>query len=432
MKQIFYATIVFLTLSVAATAQSNRQDANDKRRNARPDATQNQQQQNQIEKKAENADAPEKDAVTDDEVVRIDTNLVTVPVTVYDRDGRFVPDLKRDDFTVFENDKQQELAFFAATDAPFTVALVLDASRSTAFQLRDIQNAAYLFVKNLRPADRVMIVSFDEETRFLSEPTNDREVLRQAINQTKFGGGTSLYEAVNLTLERMKKIPGRKAFVLFTDGVDTTSRLATARDTIYQAQEMDVLIYGVQYDTFDDVQRQMASGVPGIDPNRIPDAPVSLPQDKTPTIPGTNIPLPQIPQRRRQRDTYPPNQQPGNFPNDPSINRPDDPTTTGRRRDDRDVVVASGGTTSPEYRRAAEYLGNLTSNTGGRLFHASKDGGLTQAFDRVAEELRRQYSLGYYPAIEGKTGERRRIKVKVNRQKTSVRARDGYIVGKTK
>lgn len=399
---------VVLSLSFSARAQSgaNRQKGDDKKN--RPAATSQQPQ----------TETPSNEAVSEDDIVRVDTNLVTIPVTVIDREGRFVPGLVKEDFQVFENGKAQELAYFAPVEQPFTVALVLDMSRSTAFKIDQIQTAAYQFVMGLRPKDKVMVVAFDEEVLFLSEPTNDRETLRLAINKTRFGGGTSLYEAVYQTMERMKKINGRKAVVLFTDGVDTTSRKTNDADNLAQAQEFEGLVYTVHYDTYQDVQNQM-SQVPILNPVPIPGAPpVSLPPS-TPTIPGTNLPFPTIPQRRDpQRDPR--------YPNDPRY--PSDPTDP-RSRDDQ-TVITGGGTTPVEYRRGKEYLDKLAMNTGGRLYEANSPLNLSRAFEQIAEELRRQYSLGYYPQTEGSFGERRKINVKVNRKKVSVRARDGYTVGR--
>lgn len=364
------------------------------------------------------------ESVADEEVLRFDTNLVTVPVTVSDCNGRFVPGLTKDDFQIFEDGKPQQIEYFAATEQPFTVALLLDVSLSASLKIDEIQGAAYFFVQQLRPADRVLVVSFDQEVQFLNEqPTSDRETLRQAIIKTKFGGGTSIYEAMRLTFERMRKIKGRKAIVVFTDGVDTTSRLTSDFDNLREAQELDALIYPIRYDTYEDVQAMKNSTrVPSIiNPNPVPGSPVPFPTPdprKGPTIPGTDIQIP-LPQRRTQtqtRDRY-----------------PDDPTATGRPQDQRGrdtIPVLGGGDTPQEYQRAKEYLEKLAQNTGGRIYSADSKGALGRAFDQIAEELRRQYSLGYYPATEGKTGEVRRIKVKVNREKVAVSARGGYIVKK--
>ena len=105
--------------------------------------------------------------VGEDEVVRVNTALVTIPVSVLDRDGRFIPALRKEDFRIFEDGTEQQVAYFATTEEPFTVALVLDTSGSTRFKLEDIQEAAIAFLDQLRPADKVIVVSFDDSVRVL-------------------------------------------------------------------------------------------------------------------------------------------------------------------------------------------------------------------------------------------------------------------------
>ena len=84
------------------------------------------------------------------DVIRFDTALVTVPVTVLDRNGRYVPQLRREDFRLYENGEEQKIAYFATTDSPFSVVLLIDTSGSTQFRLDDIQNAAINFVDKLK------------------------------------------------------------------------------------------------------------------------------------------------------------------------------------------------------------------------------------------------------------------------------------------
>ena len=242
-----------------------------------------------IEPDSNQDDAEPKDsaseAVTDDEILRVETNLVSIPVSVSDREGRFVLDLKKEDFQVFENGKPQEIAYFAATEQPFTVALVLDVSYSTHFKIEQIETAAYRFVMNLRPADKVMVVTFDDEFHVLSEPTNDRETLRRAINAAKIGRGTALYDTVDFTLGRFRKVKGRKAVLLFTDGVDTTSRESNDLDNLREAQESEALFYTIHYNTYEDVQDALRNP-PIMTPNPVPGSPVPFPApSKRPTIP---------------------------------------------------------------------------------------------------------------------------------------------------
>ena len=197
------------------------------------------------------------------DVIRVNTTLVTLPVSVMDRDGRYVPNLRKEDFRLWEDGVEQNVAFFASVDKPFSVVLMLDTSGSTRSRLDDIQDAAITFVNQLRPDDQVMVVSFDDQVRVLTEFTSDRYRLRDAIRRTRPGDGTKLYDAVDLVMnQRLNSVAGRKAIVLFTDGVDTTSRHASYASNIRDAEELDALIYPVQYDTYMDMGGN-GSGWPG-------------------------------------------------------------------------------------------------------------------------------------------------------------------------
>src|SRR6185295_1363973 len=114
------------------------------------------------------------------------------------------------------------------------------------FKIGEIQSAAIAFIDQLRPQDKVMVVSFDEEVHMLCEATSDRKEIYRAIRSTKIATGTSLYEAVDLVMNhRLRSIEGRKAIILFTDGVDTTSRRANDFGNIDDARELDALIYPI-------------------------------------------------------------------------------------------------------------------------------------------------------------------------------------------
>jgi len=305
------------------------------------------------------------------DVIRFDTALVTVPVTVLDRNGRYVPQLRREDFRLYENGEEQKIAYFATTDSPFSVVLLIDTSGSTQFRLDDIQDAAINFVGKLKPSDSVMVMSFDDRIKVECKATTDRNVITKAIRRTRTGGGTRLYDAVEDILKKqLKTISGRKAVVLFTDGVDTTSYRASYDTTMRLAEESDAPIYSVDYDT-------SGLGTGGVHAPGLPSGRGG--------IFGIPIPLPGIPG-----------------------------TTTG-------------GTNPGDYRRAMAYLKALSNTTGGRFYSGDSLFGIAQAFTWIAEELGRQYSLGYYPAKAGKDGERRQIKVKTNEGDLVVKARDSYI-----
>src|SRR5688572_27249254 len=127
---------------------------------------------------------------------KIDTNLVTIPVVASTRTGSYVADLRKEDFSIFEDGVRQELAFFATVNAPFHVVLTLDTSASTQEKLDQIQAAAIAFVEQLQPEDRVKVISFDDQVRDLNEFTSDKALLRAAIKRTRPGQNTKLYDAM--------------------------------------------------------------------------------------------------------------------------------------------------------------------------------------------------------------------------------------------
>ena len=320
----------------------------------------------------------------DGEVVKVETELVTFPVRVMDRRNRFIGGLNKTDFKVYEDGVEQDLAYFTNEQQPFTVALVLDMSYSTKFKIAEIQAAAISFIDQLRDQDKVMVVSFDQDIHLLCEPTNDRQRIYRAIKSTKVTTGTSLYEAVDMVInDRLRWVKGRKAIILFTDGVDTTSTRTNELKNLNDAMELDALIYTIRYDTYADVQAMK-------------DKPII-------NNPGSTIPLP----------TSTPSKFPFPFPL-PTVGTPD-----------------SRGTSAEDYRRAEEYLDQLALRTGGRLFVANTLGNLNDAYSKIAADLREFYSLGYYPKEEGTAGKVRMIKVKIDQPGLVVKARDKYVVGKT-
>jgi VWFA-related protein len=342
---------------------------------------------------------PKGEAVEGD-VIKVNTSLVTVPVSVSDRNGKYIPDLNRSSFHIFENNVEQKISYFATVDKPFTVALIIDTSRSTHFKLEDIQSAAIDFVQQLKPEDRVMVVSFDDHINVLSEPTSNRSDLARAIRQTRTGGSTRLYDAVAFVInQRLKRIPGRKAVVLFTDGVDTSSHSASYESTVRDAEEGEALVYTVAYDTSRDVDgggwgrqsRYPRGGGGGVS--------IGLPFP----FPGTG----------------------GGTGGGGGVGRGGGGGGGGGRGGG--MGRGGGGSSAEEYARADRYLHDLPEKTGARFYNGDTLQDVNQAFAQVAEELRRQYSLGYYPKAGGVDGMRRQIKVRVDEPNAVVNSRDSYI-----
>src|SRR5687767_8540254 len=209
----------------------------------------NQPNNRQPEPQTEQAPAGPEEVDAGD-IIRVNTTLVTIPVSVMDRDGRYIPNLQKEDFRIWEDNVEQDVAFFASVDKPFSVVLMLDTSPSTQFRLEEIQDAAISFVNQLRADDKVMVVSFNQDVKVQCDFTTDRAKLQRAIYKANTDSGTSIYDAVDIVINKhLARTQGRKAIVLFTDGVDTTSDKATYESTVMDAEELDALIYPVQYNT---------------------------------------------------------------------------------------------------------------------------------------------------------------------------------------
>ncbi len=393
--------------SQQSQTQPSSDNASQASRSSRPPvlsgANRNSNEQQPASTSAQNS-GPEE--VSEGDIVRVNTTLVSIPVSVMDRDGKYIPNLRKEDFRIWEDGVEQQVAYFASTEKPFTVALLIDTSGSTRFKLEEIQDAAIAFVNQLRADDRVMIVSFNDKIRVLtSQPTNDRALLRNAIRQTEAGSGTRLYDAVDQVInQQLNHIEGRKAIVLFTDGVDTTSKHAKYEDNVRDAEELDALIYPVEYDTAADlgVWNPGSHGGGQSSGNVVIDIIGAI-------FGGGN----------------------GNSGGNGGGNgRGGYPGGRGGGRGGRGGGGWPGGggagNSRDEYERGDRYLHDLSRVTGGRLYNAEQQN-LDAAFRSVAEELRRQYSLGYYPKKVPQSGERRSIKVRVNRPELAVRARDSYV-----
>jgi Ca-activated chloride channel family protein len=286
--------------------------------------------------------------VGEDDVLSVTTTLVSVPFSALDASGNYVTDLKQADVRVFEDGAEQRVASFSEISQPTFVVLLLDASTSVAEHLREIKESATAFVDQLRETDYVYPVAFSGVVApLLPQATNDRAALRDAINRLGIipDEKTSIYDAVqSVSDEILKKFHGRKALILFTDGEDVSSRHAKKNDNLRDAQELDALIYTVQF------------------PRHIPI--------------GNGLYF--------------------------------------------DLM-------SPGHK---DYLRRLAENSGGRYFKGDKPAKIKDAFASIAEELRRQYVVAYYPSTPLRAGESRKIKVTVARLGTSARTRKTFVQGK--
>ncbi|HSK73330.1 MAG TPA: VWA domain-containing protein [Pyrinomonadaceae bacterium] len=187
----------------------------------------------------------------DDTPIKVDTLLLTIPLTVSDKKGRNVPGLKKDNFSIFQNGEKQDIEYFFNEEAPMNVAILLDTSYSTKDVLDNIQKAARDFLKVLRPEDKALIVSFDYRTQILSGLTSDRRLLSSAINRTQVTeiNGSDMYDAVLRVIQTyFAPLKGRKAIIVLTDGV-VTGRGIPAQQVLDSLQKADTLLYPIIFRT---------------------------------------------------------------------------------------------------------------------------------------------------------------------------------------
>lgn len=311
-----------------------------------------------------------------DDALRIEATLVNVPVIVSDRDGRFIPGLKQNDFTLYDNGVKQAIESFDAAEAPLNIAILIDTSRSTIPVLDDIKSAAKKFLKELRPNDRATVIAFDNDIRELCPLTGDRKQLERAVESARIGDdwGTLLNDAVAFVIRnRFKTITGRKAIIVLTDGDDHGS-IVTTEQMLDTANESEALIYPIFY-TFD--FNRMGPPMRGPFGGRGPFGRLGG-IGRGPQRGGGG------PGRQRQRD----------------------------RVKEREKY-------------AEAIMKELADASAGRFFKS--DGtNLGKAFKAIAEELRSQYQLAFYPENLAADGMERKLKVQVGKTDVVVRARKSY------
>jgi VWFA-related protein len=303
----------------------------------------------------------QKDAqeVGNGDVLRVTTSLVKVPVAVKDREGRYVIDLKQEDFKVYEDGHEQQIAHFGGVEEPVAVVLLIDVSCSIV-KPEDTIKAALTFIDQLRPADSVLPIAFGRNIyELLTESTRDHALLRERIlglpdkKQISCDHGTRLGDAVEFVINRvLRKGTGRRAVILLTDGRDSMlSKQGWGPRTLRAVSELGVPFYSIR-------------------------------------LVGNVDPL---------------------FAGWPGQSQ---------------AEAAQGHFSNADLDGYIDYLASLS---GGRSYPASRGEELKQNFEQIGEELRHQYLLGYYHHTSKVKSERHRIKVRVNKQNVSIRARDSYL-----
>ena len=270
---------------------------------------------------------------------RAGVDVVSLNVTVTDAENRFITDLDREHFQIFEDGVLQEITFFSRARLPIALSVLIDTSASMDKRMRTAQEAAIGFSRSLGPDDLAEIIDFDGRVEILQNFTNDLELLGDAIRRTSAGGSTSLYNALYVALKDLSKAPlrpsevRRQAIVMLSDGEDTSSLI-----------------------TFDEVL-ELA--------------------------------------KRSETGIY----------------------TIGLQEEEDE---RSG------FREADFVLRQLAYETGGRAFFPEDVNDLPAIYQQISDEISSQYSVGYISANPLRNGQWRQTVVRVDRERTTARTKQGY------
>lgn len=340
------------------------------------------------------------DKKDEDEVIRVETQLVDVPIVVTDKSGKPILNLKQNNFIIYEDGKKQEVSEFAATNAPFEVALLLDTSGSTRSDLTLIQRAAANFIASLRPGDKVSVISYKTErnstqafaaSEVLNDLTDDRSKLKAVLDAVKTSNGTPYYDSLLQVAEKVFDKPakddfrGRRALVALTDGVDSVSA-AEFDEAKEELEKAGITCYFIQVNTRD-----------FFEDNLLGDCESAI-----------HFSVAQI--RRYYRVYYPKS----------NVEK----TFKFCELGDFERLAISKGL----YDLADRQMKDLAKISGGRVFPVDDLSEARNAFKAVADEIGTKYSLGYYSSNEKRDGSYRKIKIELKGipAGSQIRAREGY------
>lgn len=336
----------------------------------------------------------------DDEILKIDTQIVDVPIVVTDKTGKPLLNLKQSNFLIYEDGKRQEISDFSATAAPFEVALLLDTSGSTRSDLALIQRAAANFITSLRNGDKVSIVAYnsartDKQTQAVSEVlsslTDNRTQLKAALEQVKTSNGTPYYDSLLQVTEKIFASPakedfrGRRALVALTDGVDSTS-LAEFEEAREELEKAGIICYFIQVDTREFFEENLLGDCES----------------------AIRFSQAQIRRYYRQFGKNSRMEKAANFCQLGDFERLD--------------------VSKSLYDLANRQMNTLAKNSGGKVFPVADFTEARNAFKSVADEIGTKYSVGYYSSNEKRDGTYRKIKIELKGVPVGaqIRAREGY------
>lgn len=336
-----------------------------------------------------------------DEPIKVDTQLIDVPLAVTSPAGVPLKGLKASNFVIYEDGKKQDVVDFAATTAPFEVALVLDTSGSARNDLLLIQRAAADFIASLRPGDRVAVIAFNTGRKgsqatavseILTPLTDDRAKLKAAIEAVTTSNGTPYYDSLQKVAEKIfaqkpaDEFRGRRALVALTDGVDSSSDtdFSLVKDELGSA---GVISFFIRVDTQDFFEEALLG-----------DCQAAMRFSSA--------------QIRRYYRTI---------------------STNGKSMEKASSFCQLGdferlAISKRLYQLADMEMNELAKGSGGKVFPVGDLSEARGAFKSVADEIGTKYTLGYYPSNEKRDGTYRKIKVEVKGLPagTVVRAREGY------
>lgn len=335
-----------------------------------------------------------------DEVIRVETQLVDVPVAVTNSAGVPLRGLKASNFVVYEDGKPQEIVDFSTASEPFEVALVLDTSGSTRNDLQLIQRAAADFIASLRPGDRVALIAYNTDRKdgaafaaseILSRLTDDRNVLKAAVERVRTSNGTPYYDSLIQVAEKIfaqrpsEAFRGRRALVALTDGVDSTSAFdfSLAKSEL---NDLGIISFFIKVDTREFFEE-----------NLLGDCEQAM-----------RFSTEQMRRYYRSIASKPGMEKATNFCQLGDFER----LAISRRL----------------YEVADNEMNELAKTSGGRVFPVGDLSEARNAFKRVAEEIGTKYTIGYSPSNDKKDGTYRKIRVEVKGLPagTLVRSREGY------
>src|SRR5690349_3829768 len=172
------------------------------------------------------------------------TSIVAVLSTVTDGQGRLVPNLEREEFTILDNGKPQPITFFQNETQPFTVVVMLDFSASMTANLDLLKQATEQFVLRMLPHDKGQVGAFSDKIQFSGKFTSNRDDLIGSLKDLQFGNPTRLWDAIDASIDLLSTVEGRKIVLVFTDGDDTYSK-KNMGDVLTHARETETMVYAI-------------------------------------------------------------------------------------------------------------------------------------------------------------------------------------------